>query len=497
MYLAENLVTRGAEVVKAPENLRQGEKWRPQLKEAIESATHFIVILSAAAVQSAEVRKEIGQAKKRAKDSGFRILSIRMGIKLNLPPAVKFLDEYQYTPYGTPASILEDVAKTLELRPRVRLSGQTQTVIEGKTKEFVGRDWVFAAIDGFLRNNVSGYFTIVADPGMGKSSVLAEFVRRRGCLAHFNARQDGVTSARQFLENVCGQLVELAGLPYSKWEEGVFGDGAFLQQVLREAKEKLGTPIVIAVDALDEVDLTNHPEGANILFLPNVLAESTYFILTRRPMQACRLDASCAQDVLDLMEHPEENKADIAAYVGKAAKRTGVQEWIRKKGLEESEVVSTLVERSQSNFMYVVHVLTAIGSGSYESLEQIPIGLRGYYDQHWQRMGMNARPAPLTKIRIIGTIAAARMPLSRRMIARVVASVDPGVDEISVNEVLRDWKQFLHESQGPGGLQYSVYHASFLDFLAERTKDDPALPTMEELRKTILGTMTEGVFGRK
>jgi len=32
---------------------------------------------------------------------------------------------------------------------------------------------------------LQGYFTIEGDPGAGKSAILAEYVRRTGCIAHF------------------------------------------------------------------------------------------------------------------------------------------------------------------------------------------------------------------------------------------------------------------------------------------------------------------------
>jgi hypothetical protein len=73
--------------------------------------------------------------------------------------------------------------------------------------------------------------------------------------------------------------------------------------------------------------------------------------------------------------------------------------------------------------------------------------------------------------------------------------VDATVDEIKVAEVLEEWKQFLHESQGPETVQYSVYHGSFLDFLFAQIKDNPALPSMDQLRAMIRQTFRQGLFG--
>ena len=45
---------------------------------------------------------------------------------------------------------------------------QFQSLIADKTKEFVGREYVFDAIEAFIANNPKGYFTIIGDPGQGK-----------------------------------------------------------------------------------------------------------------------------------------------------------------------------------------------------------------------------------------------------------------------------------------------------------------------------------------
>ena len=51
-----------------------------------------------------------------------------------------------------------------------------QALIEDKTKDFVGREYVFNAIADFLTNQPNGYFIIEGHPGMGKSAILAEYI---------------------------------------------------------------------------------------------------------------------------------------------------------------------------------------------------------------------------------------------------------------------------------------------------------------------------------
>ena len=145
--------------------------------------------------------------------------------------------------------------------------------LEDKTRDFVGRDYVFQAISDFVATHSKGYFVIEADPGMGKSAILAEYVRRTGCLFHFNVRAIGIVTARQFLENVSTQLIVEFGLPYPSLPADAGQNGAYLSKLLQEAAEKLATSerLIIAVDALDEVELTGCDErGKHLIFAEEI-----------------------------------------------------------------------------------------------------------------------------------------------------------------------------------------------------------------------------------
>ncbi|MFN5895186.1 MAG: helix-turn-helix domain-containing protein, partial [Dolichospermum sp.] len=70
-------------------------------------------------------------------------------------------------------SAVEKIAKILNLQPSdivdnwdpVTIPTEFQTVIDDKTKLFCGRQFVFNAINQFIENHKSGYFTILGDAG--------------------------------------------------------------------------------------------------------------------------------------------------------------------------------------------------------------------------------------------------------------------------------------------------------------------------------------------
>jgi hypothetical protein len=372
------------------------------------------------------------------------------------------------------------------------------TFIADKTRDFVGREFVFGAIEEFIARHRCGYFIIEADPGLGKSAILAEYVRRTGCIAHFNVRALGITNASQFLESVCAQLIVEFGLPYPGLPPNATQDGAFLSKLLSEAGAKLepGERLVIAVDALDEVDLAGHAEGANILHLPNALPDAVYFVMTRRQV-AVPFVVQSPQELLDLMQHPAENRSDVERYLRRGAHRPRLRAWIDGQNMAVDEFVSTLTERSESNFMYLRYVLQEIEKGAYAhlSVENLPMGLQGYYDDHWWRMGMTARPLPRVRIRIVYILSEVQQPVSRKLITQFADSQELRIDELTVQEVLDEWDEFLHEQPHPGGTRYSVYHASFRDFLHRKDIVQAAGVTIQGIHGLIADNLWEDLFG--
>jgi len=61
------------------------------------------------------------------------------------------------------------------------------------TRGFVGREFVFRKIKSFINKEVSGYFFIVGDPGEGKSAIIAKYVLKTRCVAHFNVKAQGIS----------------------------------------------------------------------------------------------------------------------------------------------------------------------------------------------------------------------------------------------------------------------------------------------------------------
>lgn len=368
------------------------------------------------------------------------------------------------------------------------IPNEFQALIADKTEQFVGREYVFEAIADFLTNQPNGYFSIEADPGVGKSAILAEYVRRTGCVAYFNVRLQGINHAAQFLESVCTQLIARYALPYSfPLPTGTTRDGKFFAQLLYEVSAKLGEgeKLAIAIDALDEVDLGSQQAGANVLYLPASLPNGVYFLMTRR-LVALPLVNSAPQSVFNLMQYHKESLYDVQTYIRGATRRPQLHTWIDNQGLTVEEFITTLANKSENNFMYLRYVLPDIEEGIYQdlSIKSLPVGLQGYYEDHWERMGMTAKPLPRTKIKIVYILAEIRQPVSRHLISEFADE-----EELTVQETLDEWKQFLHKHYIDRQTRYSVYHTSFQDFLHRKDVVQAAGVNIQDINALIAGDL--------
>ena len=486
--LAVGLRDRGSEVWIAPDNIPVGSDWQREIVSAIVAdCSHFLVIISAASTTAEWVLKEIQLAKERKEaDACFTILPLVVGAT-NSYDGEEFIAQFQRIPYQDDLSRqLDAIANALHLRPPV------PSKFAKLTQEFLGRDYVFSAIDGFLDRYESGYFTLVGDPGEGKSAILTEFVKRTGCVAHFNLRAAGINRAEQCVKSINAQLCARFGLslepPSDPAQLGQHWDDLF-QHASTQIDD--GDGLVIAIDALDEVDLADHPTGANILFLPPSLPRGIYIVLTRRRKRVPFVIRS-SQQIFDLIDHREQSLADIKRYIRRAMTRGDLAKWIARRDVTPGNAIDELAGRSEWNFMYLHYVLPKIENGRYHTFapKDLPHGLRGYYADHWEQMGMRDDPLPRDKIRIVYLMAEVGRPVSRSLLAQFA-----GQDPIVVQHVIDEWRQFLHEQIDAGETRYSVYHTSFLDFLHDKDIVKAAGETIPGVHAAIADNLWQELMG--
>ncbi|WP_445305312.1 MULTISPECIES: NACHT domain-containing protein [unclassified Microcoleus] len=375
-----------------------------------------------------------------------------------------------------------DIVDTKNWNAENSLPPEFESLIAEKIKTFCGRQFVFKAFQQFITENPCGYFTIIGDAGMGKSSIVAKYASEHKSPCYFNIIVERRNRPELFLKSIRRQLIDRYQLPNS--------EDADLPTLLTKVAGKIpaGERLVIAVDALDEVE---QESGDNLLHLPKNLPNNVYFLLTRRPysLDKKRLLVDVPEKELDLRDQKYLNfhHDDIKEYIRFVINtdsdyQNGLKNWIQTRNIADSIFVEQVTNKSENNFMYLRYVLPAIAKGDYNDLDlkQLPDGLQEYYQNHWVRMGMDAKPGQLMEI-VLYILLEIGTPIPCEMIAGIAE-----VDECDVKQVLEDeWVEYLKKQNVEGEICYTIYHASFLDFLKAKREMDSKRKIFKEVNQRI------------
>ncbi|WP_009543979.1 AAA family ATPase [Crocosphaera subtropica] len=352
------------------------------------------------------------------------------------------------------------------------IPSEFRALIEEKTGLFCGRSFVFQEFDKFINNQSKGYFTVIGDAGMGKSSIASKYILAKKVPCYFNIATEGKNKPEQFLNNIRQQLI----IRYKLQNQ----ENADLRTLLQKASEKLSEKqkLIILVDALDEVE----QEGSsNLLDLPQNLPNRVYFLLTRRPYnsQTQRLTTSpdTTYETLDLKEEKYQklNEQDVKQYIGLFLQndqqyKDKLQKWLKDRKIDELTFIEEVAKKSENNFMYLRYVLPWIAEDKYSdlTLQGLPTGLQEYYEQHWQQMNMEEE-ANETKVKIFYMLVKRGDEISSEMIANIL-----DLDEYDVSSVLenKDWFEYItiRKDKTEDKIYYRIYHKSFLEFLQDKRK---------------------------
>jgi hypothetical protein len=383
--------------------------------------------------------------------------------------------------YATVIQVFKDAPRALSSQIRTQ---EFTSLIEERTRSFVGREHVFAAVDRAIGDHdfPSGYIVVRGEPGIGKTAIMGELVKSRALVHHFNVAPLGIRSPQAFLSNVCAQLIVRYGLDHTSLPAEAVQDGGFLSRLLAEAAaDARNRPIVVAVDALDEAEDVGLPQGANRLFLPPTLPRGVYLVVSTREEADYRLFTDSRKDIY-LRDDDPRNLDDVGTYIRAyiTSHRERMQPRIEQWGAEEGHFVEVLTAKSTGNFMYAVHVLRDIADGALtpenvDDIQHLPQGLRSYYQRHWKDM-RSADPENFGRYQqpVVCLLATAREPVSVAQLLDWTAHFwkrrdwdVKALDSTSVRDVLVAWREFLNEESQEAERRYRIYHASFQDFLAD------------------------------
>jgi hypothetical protein len=334
---------------------------------------------------------------------------------------------------------------------------------------FVGREWLLAEVDAFLRDHDRGYFILEAEAGLGKTTFLAWLVRERGYIHHFVELAPGLDGVGRGLKNLAAQLVLAYQL--SAYEaEGVLPGAAtrpdFLQRLLRQAADQRqdGEKIVLVVDALDEAGT---PLNQNVLGLPLVLPEGVFVIVSQRPVVVTlQVDtATTTRLCFSLAADSDNNRDDMRRFLQRAATWPGIAQALQEGGYTPEQFTTSLLEKCGGVWIYLHYVIHEIerGERSPLDLDTLPDGMTQYYARYWGRLRDEDEGEWYeVYLPVLATLAAAQEAVTAE---RLIEWADVKLPERRLRRLLNErWRPFLTIAGQGQNARYRFYHATLREF---------------------------------
>ncbi len=328
-----------------------------------------------------------------------------------------------------------------------------QRIIEENTKTFVGRVEVQQALDKFMSDNSRGYFVIQGGPGLGKTAVSCDLVKRHIFAHHFINRTGGRSDPRLILCSLMSQLIPRAGIQISLPETLSELTRAFENLLTQLAARH--SPLVIVVDALDE--LITEPGNMLSFLVSQTIPEGVYFVVTSRPGEQ-----------LDLLLRSLTTIPEQVYELGPL----GLSEMyailhLSNPDLPEAQM-GRIAEVSGGNPLYLRAVVEELEKDAKFDFNRLPSGIEGFFAR-----SVCAPEAADPLLRdVLGLLAAARKPLSLRELSQITGERQRRINEVGIRPI----RSFLMEVAG----QFSFYHARFYDFVVREFLYEDELPQYHE-----------------
>jgi WD40 repeat protein len=506
--LAERLVcdleSAGYDLWHDRPELRAGVPWEDQLADGMAKSQVVVALLSPHSVRrSGQTGSSNDQDSVCLDEISYARLQRRipvvpvMAVPCEPPFSVARLQYVDLTRQADYAAGLEQLCDALAraLRGEVQYRSWDDRLrpedfsafLDSRRRQFTGRQWLFDEIDAWRQNRAERALLILADPGVGKSAVVAELVHRNPggqVLAYYCCQADSPTTlmpatlvrtlAAQLAARLPDYAVQLAEPPLEEaLSEGMcktdpgkaFKDGILTP--LSRLPAPADGPRYLLIDALDEA-LTPH-EGLSALTIVHLLAlRLEYFPAWLRLVATSRKDHAVLERLRglrarELNAEDPRNSADLAAYVTLRLESPHFAEPLIASRQTVAQAARSLTTRAEGNFLWAKQAMDGLETDLYrfDELDSLPPGLPGLYLCFFERHFLDAASYKRAR-RLLQVVVAAREPLTVEDLAAAT-----GLDaDSALPSLLRRLTHYLPKRRGEDGKEwYTVFHRSFADWL--------------------------------
>ncbi|MFM9264470.1 SMEK domain-containing protein [Tychonema sp. BBK16] len=267
---------------------------------------------------------------------------------------------------------------------------KVEQIINESTELFVGRSEEFLKLDNFLADNSSGVMLVKAAAGSGKTALLANWVKERqgnGCFIadHFFSQQyDKTRSVKSAYWNLLRQIYRYYELYDDQLPNELDELRKRLYNILKERGAREDDPLVIVIDALDEIDAADIP--FSLPFLTS-LPQNVFVIASAR--------AELGEEPKYLENWSERSQKLHLDYLPCCA----IADWLKQTGdgelavfAEDSNFVTKLDEITEGFPLYLSYLIDELsqavkqGINLHSILEQTPLGFSTYVQQQFKQL---------------------------------------------------------------------------------------------------------------
>ena len=332
---------------------------------------------------------------------------------------------YAYTVFGDP------MARCLP-KPEAFGGNDFRELIAEQSRGLVGRDFLVKAVDDFLGENQSGYLTLSAPGGFGKTACLARLAKRTDTLAFFSSRLEATNHRELFWRNLgprCTHHFQLD--PGNR-------DGASLFEWMSRKLD--GQKILILVDGVDELE--DEESAENCLGLPQQLPDGLFVLVSGRP-GAFRLQAAAPKLALLLDQDQPDHVTDLYAFAQTSLAASGPYQ------LNTEVLIGRLLEHAQGSFLCMKLLLGELALS--RDPDHLPMGLKACYAYFLKR-------GETDHLQLMATLAVIAEPVTVELLCAY-----SGLRQSSIAGLLEPFKPLLHCSGEP--VRYRLHHAMLQDHM--------------------------------
>lgn len=378
--------------------------------------------------------------------------------------------------------------------------------IEQLARDFVGRNWIFAAVDDWLTTRNEQFFLLTGEPGIGKSAIVARLAQKQAEVVAYHfciAGRSGTIIPGTFARSIASQLSKHLpgyGLALANSIDpvhlsvtvnidirsmtggevaGVVIEHFHAADPLQEFQLLLtgpltalpdpGKPVLILVDSLDEAaTLDSQINIGQVLAGARDLPPWVRLLCTSRPeRRVLKYFDEVKPYVLSASE--PANAEDLREFIKFRLSRPELHKRLVDAEVRPEAFSQSVDELALGNFLYARVLLDDVEAGRQgpDDLGGLPLGLDALYQRFLRRFSTKEW------IRIyqplLTLLVAAQAGLTESQLAAFA-----GLPDTAVRNGIGVLIQFLDSTRDAYGKEnFRIFHQSFREFLSdsERNRD--------------------------